>query len=461
MARRRTGLARARKAAGYTQEKLAEALSVDVTTVARWEAGASEPLPYKRPKLGRFLHVGREELEALLREGLINPSPPAPTPAGTDLAEHGSSSDSGRTMNEQPFVPPTTSVVVRSSSPALSETTSEWDDVSPLSRRSLPKTGLVATIFPALGIDERAQVAQATGEPRRFLDRSAIELFSQQLDASMRDDGALGPAKPLPAVLGLLGFIERCARDVPPHVRRELLSLGARGAEFAGWLYRDSHDRERAERWYHQASEWAQEAGDLPMQGYILLKKSQMAYDQRDGLRLFTLATAAHSGPWQLPFKVQAEVTQQVARGMAMLGEPLREVERYLDDARDWLARPGDTAGESPLSSHYNEINLTLQTASCYIEAGRPRRAADLYRAALRQPALSLRDQGYFLARHTVALALAGEPDDAAAQGLQAVQIVAVTESHRTTRELRRALRTLEPWRSRPAPRALREAIEA
>lgn len=117
-------------------------------------------------------------------------------------------------------------------------------------------------------------------------------------------------------------------------MRRSLLTVGADAAEFAGWLYRDSHDPVTASFWHDRAIEWAQEAGDMPMQGYVLLKKSQMAYEERDGLRVLTFAQAAQYSPWQLPPKVRAEVTQQEARGMARLGEPFNVVEQKLEDAR-------------------------------------------------------------------------------------------------------------------------------
>ncbi|SEF24729.1 Helix-turn-helix [Amycolatopsis pretoriensis] len=44
--RRREELVSARKAAGLTQEKLAEVMCVDRSTVIRWEAGEYAPLPY-------------------------------------------------------------------------------------------------------------------------------------------------------------------------------------------------------------------------------------------------------------------------------------------------------------------------------------------------------------------------------------------------------------------------------
>src|SRR6266851_4889447 len=130
-----------------------------------------------------------------------------------------------------------------------------------------------------------------------------------------------GPRKPSPLVLGILGAISQHAREVKPGVRFSLLSLGADGAEFVGWLYRDLQDPSNATYWYDRAMEWAQEANDTAMQGYVLLKKSQMAYDLRDAHRVVTFAEAAQGGRWRFPSRVRAEVTQQQAFGRVRLSE--------------------------------------------------------------------------------------------------------------------------------------------
>lgn len=63
---KRYRLAERRKAIGLSQEKLAEAMGVDRSTVARWERAAADPQPWHRPKLAAALLISTEELAELL-----------------------------------------------------------------------------------------------------------------------------------------------------------------------------------------------------------------------------------------------------------------------------------------------------------------------------------------------------------------------------------------------------------
>ncbi|MDQ3764411.1 MAG: XRE family transcriptional regulator [Actinomycetota bacterium] len=68
MAVRRQRLSQRRKAVGMTQESFAQRLGVERSTVARWEAGDTEPLPSIRPNVARALQVSIDQLAELLTE---------------------------------------------------------------------------------------------------------------------------------------------------------------------------------------------------------------------------------------------------------------------------------------------------------------------------------------------------------------------------------------------------------
>ena len=283
--------------------------------------------------------------------------------------------------------------------------------------------------FTSLGLDELEHVAAALDDAREYLDGSVVGYFAGQLGRCKTDDGSLGPARALPLVLGILGAIQQHATEVKPGIREALLAVGADGAEFAGWLYRDLRDGPSAAYWYDRAMEWAQAANDTAMQGYVLLKKSQMAYEERDAVRVATLAQAAQRGPWRLPATVRAEVTQQEALGLAMLGEPMSAVERKHETARQLFA--DGARGEFP-GAYFTADTLQLRQAVCYTEAGKPALTATLFTDVIASRALSRRDAGFFRARQAAALALSGQPDEAAAVGLEAVQVARELRSHRT-----------------------------
>ncbi len=64
--RRRSRLAHRRAAVGLSQERLAEVLGVDRSTVVRWERGDTQPQPWSRPRLARALQISIDELADLL-----------------------------------------------------------------------------------------------------------------------------------------------------------------------------------------------------------------------------------------------------------------------------------------------------------------------------------------------------------------------------------------------------------
>jgi tetratricopeptide (TPR) repeat protein len=242
-----------------------------------------------------------------------------------------------------------------------------------------------------------------------------------------------------------------------------LLAVGARSAEFAGWLYRDSAALRLAGYWHDRAVEWAQMAAERALQGYVLLKKSQAAWDERDAPRMLMLARAAIEGPWDLPSWVQAEAIQQEARAEAMLGGDITIITARLGQARDLLARaqPARAGDGSALAAHYSPSLLAMQMAICYCEAGQPAKAAEIYDEHLTAHAFSRRDYGYFSALRGIAVAASGRPDDAAAIGRESLQIAAATSSARTLTELSRLMGRLAAWPGRPAVQVFRDELAA
>ncbi|WP_018680575.1 hypothetical protein [Actinokineospora enzanensis] len=141
-----------------------------------------------------------------------------------------------------------------------------------------------------------------------------------------------------------------------------------------------------------------------------------------------------------------------------MTGEPLDDVRRKLDDAQAILAQ--DIAAETTVPNAYFDAGtLLLRNASTLTEAGRPAEAAAIFGTVLDTSALSRRDLAYFRARRAAALALGGEPDEAATVGLLSISDAQVMRTERTVAVLHDLSAGLTPWSGRPMVRLLRDAL--
>jgi transcriptional regulator with XRE-family HTH domain len=432
---KRGQLAAHRRAMSFTQEAFAERLGVDVSTVRRWESGRSEPQPWQREKIARALQVSPGRLDELLADGLTARS----TGTGRLLMPSGGD---GIRLHLQPED--------EHGGRLLRELAACEADLS-VARVITLHTGItgLASADPIAGTVPRQRGKPGSGVLRHLRDR---------LEAGKAKDGICGQAAALPAVLDILAFVNEVARTAGPEIRGQFLTLAADCAEFAGWLYRDAMNLECSMYWHDRAMEWAQESGDLPRQGYVLLKKAQLAYDYREPARMLALSRSVQDGPWSLPAQVQAEAAQQVARALAMLGAPLDDVERELGHAWDLL--DAAAGSQTAIGAHYSTAVLSMQTAACYAEVGQPGRAIELYRQNLSPETFSPRDFGYFQSWMAASLAMAGYPESSArivrASAERAVQL----GSNRTRSELRRVHALLQPWRNRPSVRELQAAVK-
>lgn len=311
-----------------------------------------------------------------------------------------------------------------------------------------------------LGLDELRHISAAIQDARRYLDADIVTYFSDRIAWLAAADGAEGPRAALPAVLGVVAAVEQTAGQVKPGILRGLLGAGAQAAEFTGWLYRDAGAQKTAGYWRDRAMEWAQEAGNIAFQGYVLLRKSQAAWDERDALHMLTLAQAAQDAIWRLPPQVRAEVAQQEARAHAMLGDDPGLMHRKLDEAQQLMASIADSSEAQCAGMAANPRLIAMQAAICYNEAGWHDRAVDLYASQLTETVFSRRDYGYFRALMGQALAAACQPREACMAGMDALAISGGTGSARTTRELRRLAVLLRPWPHLSGVKELQDALD-
>ncbi|MDQ1246642.1 MAG: Transcriptional regulator [Actinomycetota bacterium] len=410
-----------RHALRLTVRDFAEDLGVSPRTVSKWETAGSgrTPRPELQAALDTLLARATDEDRERFEQARVEAA--APTPENDEPLHPGQ----GHARPDHPPLP----------------------------------LGLVSGL-PHMNVDQLRQVSQLVDDARGQHEGDLVPYFAARIEDCQTQDGSLGPIRTLPSTLSVIAALDVTARQVSLLIRRQLLTLAARSAEFTGWLYRDAGALDQATYWYDRATEWAQEAHNPAMQGYVLLRKSQMAYDHHDGIRVLTLAEAAEFGPWQLPACVRAEVAQQQALGLGMLGSPRDDVERKLDRAWSLLgqAKPADDDSHL-LGAVLTEGTLRLRSGVCYTEAGQTERATDLFGQVLAGDTLSRRDAGYFTARRAAAFALGGDPDTAATLALQSVEVATSANSQRTLRVVSDVVTTLQPWSDRPAVRSLSEAV--
>jgi DNA-binding transcriptional regulator YiaG/tetratricopeptide (TPR) repeat protein len=286
----------------------------------------------------------------------------------------------------------------------------------------------------------------AVSAPRR-VDPEAVGRLGTILSEYAKIDNLLGPAHLLALTSLHLGFISELLTVAAGEARTELLTVGARYAEFAGWLHQDAGHPQAAAYWSDRAMGWAQAAGNDLMVSYVLMRKSNQASSVGDASRTLGLARAALRGQDRLSPRARALALRQEARGHALSGD-VTGCARALDVAREQAAATEDSGEEDRILTGYcTPAFVEMEAADCAMLLGQPDQAVVTFEHGLAiLPAQYQRDRAVNLARLAVAYAASREPERACAVAQEAAAIVHSTWSARAVAELRRLPTLLSTW---------------
>jgi transcriptional regulator with XRE-family HTH domain/tetratricopeptide (TPR) repeat protein len=304
------------------------------------------------------------------------------------------------------------------------------------SRPFLPDASHGGVGFPVPGVSA----------PRR-VDPQAVGRLGTILSEYAKIDNLLGPAHLLALTSLHLNFISELLTVAAGEARTELLTVGARYAEFTGWLYQDAGNSQAAAYWSDRAMGWAQAADNDLLVSYVLMRKSNQASSAGDASRTLGLARAALRGQDRLSPRARALALRQEARGHALSGDPAG-CARALDVAREQVAAAEDHGEEDRILTGYcTPAFIEMEAADCAMLLGQPDQAVVTFQRGLASlPPQYQRDRAVNLARLAVAYAASREPERACAVAQEAAAIVHSTWSARAVAELRRLPTLLSPW---------------
>lgn len=302
MALRRHGLAQRRKDVGFTQESLAERLGVERSTVVRWEAGETEPLPDIRPRIAQALHVSIDHLARLLSEGQQEKT-----------GNEGQSSGA-----EEPATQSRSFVSLNTSSARRDKCVDP--DVDMVAMQS----------FRAA--DKRVGGSHLYGTVVNYLHtRLAPRLF----DVGHGTDG------------------------------RRVFTSAASLTELAGWMAHDAGNDAAAQQHFVRSLDLAKVGKDRQLAAHICASMSHLANYRHRPHRAIQLArqgtNTLHGCP-QSPLHAQLFTMQ--AQGMAALGRT-SECTALLMEAENALSGPVGADERSPWVSDFDEGSFAHEAARC------------------------------------------------------------------------------------------------
>ncbi|MFD5027160.1 helix-turn-helix transcriptional regulator [Streptomyces sp. NPDC058373] len=388
------GLAKRRRAMGYSQEKLAHLLGVDRTTVGRWESGRISPQPPQRRRLANALELSLDELDCLLA---------------------------------------TSAAMVQETARCQAEESPTPGDPDEMMRRAFLRVLSVSGALAALPVDEAEALKEGAGlgGPADF-DRMNGHLW--QVYQLARSKRAVHPV--IRDQLTTLN--EALASGRGP--TRPLMSAAADLFQLAGEVAFDSNLYSEATSSYALAASVGRDAGAYDLWACALVRHAYVEMSERRHRQAAELlgvaARLARRGDSALSTRQWVASVQ--AEAYAGLGD-LGACERAMDQAETVRELGGDSANGGWL--RFDGARLAEERGARYVQLGRFDLAEETLTGALKQTALSAghsyRRRGAVLTDLAVIGVRRGDTEQVVAYGGEAVGLARATESGYVGRRLR------------------------
>lgn len=256
----------------------------------------------------------------------------------------------------------------------------------------------------------------------------------------------------------LLAINEMCQVAHGPD-RAQILFIGAKFAEFYGWISQDSGDTEAAAYWTDKALDYAHEIGDYQLVAYTLMRKSNIVTEAGMPGHGLGLANAALVASSNLAPKIRAVSLRTRARAYSLLAEKTnfeRDINQAIEYSAERDASPADLHARYCTPSY-----VTMEAGMSWVEFSKPTVAIEIFHDSLSTwPSdLQTRDRGLCLARLATAAAVYRDAETACQAATEALAIARTTGSARIHAQLMSAYNLLEPASHQAEVKALRNQL--
>lgn len=430
MPRPNTRLRSWRERVPLSQAELAARVGVAEVTIRRWEAGL-RPQPEHVRRLCAALDASPAELGLGLED------------ASVDLEDAGYAWASGR--NDDPM-------------------RSAGELVAWLPR---PDGGVVAVkisrreLLMALGVGAAcAPFLRHLGEVD--VSNESATALETALEDYVTVARVVPAAKLIDPLTGRIGVISAMRRAAPDPLRPRLLTAQVRYAEFLSWMHEEHGDLASAIWWIDRAADWARDARWSSMVAFAWVRKSVIAtMHLSDGHRTIGWAEQAMHAEGATS-GVLRFAAAQLAYGHALNGD-LDSGKRALDVAAVHYERAAQQPmDELPIGAR-SVLDVELNWATCNVLAGNGDQAVAVFVPRMRSvEGASRRAFAIHAARLAHAHALAGNPDEACATAVSALEAADIVESATARSELKRVGTVLSSrWANRSDVRGVAACLAA